>query len=246
MCGLRVDGGTQQRRGARDDGLQLVGLVELKVSSEAEAVAQRCGQQARSRRGADDGERRQGQRDRGGAGALTHDDINAEVLHRQVQHFLGSARETVDLVDEEDVPLLETRQNRGEVAGVLDCRAGRQTQRRPHLRRDDHRERRLTQSGRAGEQNVVRAGRAHARGVKHELQLASHDALTDELRELLGAQGGLCRALELARVGGDDAHRIDVETGIHLISHVRLPASREQRGACRRRRARCPPASRWP
>ena len=216
------------------------------MSRETEAVTQRCGKQAGSRRRSDDGEGRECQRDRRRAGALTHDDVDAEVLHGEVQHFLGSAREAVDLVDEEDVALLKARQNRGEVASVLDRGTRRQAQRRSHLGRDDHRKRRLTKSGRACEENMIGAGRTHARGVEHELQLASHDALADELRELLRAQRGLCGTLELPGIGGDDAHRINVETGIHLISHVRLPASRGQHAACRRRQAHCPPASRWP
>ena len=86
---------------------------------------------------------------------------------------------------------------------------------------------------------MIGARRAHARGVEDELQLAAHDALAHELRQFLRAQRGLGSALKLPGVGSDDAHRIDVEPRIHLISHVRLPASREQRAACRKHRVRC-------
>ncbi len=48
---------------------------------------------------------------------------------------------------------------------------------------------------------MVGAGRAHPRGVEDELQLASHDALAHELRELLGAQRGLSCPLEFPGVG---------------------------------------------
>ena len=216
------------------------------MGRKTEAIAQRGRKQTGSRRGADDGERRQSQWNRGRARALAHDDVDAEILHRQVQHFLGGSREAVDLVDEEDVALLEAGENRGKVASVLDRGPRSQSQGCSHLGRDDHCQRRLAESRRARKQDVVGAGRAHARGVEHELQLASHDTLADELRELLGAQRGLGCPLEFAGVGGDDAHRVDVETGIHLISHVRLPALRGRHAACRRHRARCPQASRWP
>ena len=139
---------------------------------------------------------------------------------------------------------MEAGKNRGKVTSVLDRGAGGQSQGRSHLRGDDHCQRRLAESRRARKQDVVGAGRTHPRGVEDELQLASNDALTHELRELLGAQRGLGCPLEFAGVGGDDAHRIDVETGIHLISHVRLPASRGRRAACRMRQDHYPRVSR--
>ena len=185
--GLRVDGRAQQRGGTGDHRLQFIGLVELEVGREAEAVAQRGRQQAGSRRRAHDRKGRKGERDRRRAGPLAHDDVDTEVLHGEVEHFLGGSREAVDLVDEEDVALLEAGENRGEVTSVLDRGAGRQSQGRSHLGGDDHCQRRLAESRRARKQDVVGAGRAHARSVKHELQLASHDALAHKLRELLGA-----------------------------------------------------------
>ena len=92
---------------------------------EAEAVAQRGRQQARAGGGADQGERRQFQGDGGGAGALADDDVDAEVLHRHVEHLLGGPGHAVDLVEEEDLALLEGGEDRGEVAGVLDGGAAR-------------------------------------------------------------------------------------------------------------------------
>ena len=53
--------------GAVHDQVELVGLVELQVGGEAEPVAQRAGQQPGAGGGADQGERRDLQRDRGGA-----------------------------------------------------------------------------------------------------------------------------------------------------------------------------------
>ena len=216
------------------------------MGGEAEAVTQRRRKEAGSSRRAHDRERGKCQRNRCRTGSLAHDDVDAEVLHGEVEHFLRGAREAVNLVDEEDVALLETGQDRREITRVLDRGTGRQAQGCAHLRSDNHRERRLAESRRAREKNMIGARRTHARCVEYELQLTTHDALADELRQLLRAQRSLGGPLKLPGVGSDDTHRLDVETRIHLISHVRLPASREQHAAYRRRQARCPRASRWP
>ena len=157
------------------------------MRGEAETVAQRGRQQAGSCGRSDDRERRERQGDRGRAGSLADDHIDAKVLHREVEHFLGRARQAVDLVNKEDVAFLQARQDSGQVARMLDGGAGGQTQRRPHLGGDDHGERRLAQTGRACEQDMIGGGRTHAGGVEDQLELASHDALTHELGELLGS-----------------------------------------------------------
>ena len=156
--GLRIDGRSEQRSGTGHDGLKLVGLVELKVGRKAKAVTQRGGQQARARCRTDDREGRERQRNRRRAGALTNDDIDAEIFHREVEHFLGCAREAVDLIDEQDVAFLEARQDRRQVARMLDRRSGGQAQRGSHFGGDDHGERRFAQPRRARKQDMVGAG----------------------------------------------------------------------------------------
>ena len=167
--GARVDGRAEQGGRARDDRLEFVGLVELQVRGEAEAVAQRGGQQAGARGRTHDRERRQRQGDGGRAGALTDDDVDAEVLHREIEHLLGGAREAVNLVDEEDVAFLQARQDRGQVPRVLDRGTRGQAQGGSHLCGDNHGEGRLAQARRAGEQDVVGCGGAHAGGVEDQL-----------------------------------------------------------------------------
>ena len=123
----------EQAGGAVHDQVELGGLVELEVGGEAEPVAQRPGQQAGAGGGADEGERRDLERDGGGARALADDDVDPEVLHRHVEHLLGRPGHAVDLVDEEDVAVVHAREDRGEVAGVGDRRAAGQPQRGAHL-----------------------------------------------------------------------------------------------------------------
>ena len=52
--------------------------------------------------------------------ALADDDVEEEVLHRRIEHLLDLVVEAVDLVDEEDVALLEVREDGGEVARAGD------------------------------------------------------------------------------------------------------------------------------
>ena len=100
------------------------GAVELQALDDAEAVAQRRGQQAGAGGRADQGEGRQVELDRARRRALADHDVDLEVLHRRVQHFLDHRREAVDLVDEQHVVRLQVGQQRGQVAGLLDHRAG--------------------------------------------------------------------------------------------------------------------------
>lgn len=200
---LGVDLHVEEVRGAVDDALQLGRLVELHVRREAEAAAQRRGQQARAGGGADEGERGQLQRNGRGAGALADDDVDPVVLHRHVQHFFGGAGHAVDLVEEEDLALLEGGEDRGQVAGVLDGRAAGDPDGGAHLGRDDHGERGLAEAWRSGEQDVVGGGATRACRPEDQVELFADLLLADELAQVLGAQGGLDR---LVLAVGDRAH----------------------------------------
>ena len=134
---------------------------------------------------------RQFEGDGGGAGALADDDVDAEVLHRHVEHLLGGPGHAVDLVEEEDLALLEGGQDRGQVARVLDGRAAGDADGGVHLGRDDHREGGLAEAGGTGEQHVVGGGTPRAGGAQHEVELLADLLLADELVQVLGAQGGL-------------------------------------------------------
>ena len=72
-----------------DDHLQLRRLVEVQVGGEPEPVPQRRGQQPGPGGRADQGERRDLQRDRGRARSLADHHVDPEVLHGQVEHLLG-------------------------------------------------------------------------------------------------------------------------------------------------------------
>ena len=180
--------------------LQVGGLVELHVRGEPEPVAQRPGERTRPGGGPDQRERGDVERDRRGARPLPDDDVDAEVLHREVEHLLGGPGDAVDLVDEQHVAGREVGQHRGEVARPLEGRAAGEPDLRAELGGDDQREAGLAQPRRPGEQHVVGRVAAAARALQHERQLLAHPGLPDELGEVARPQAGL--DLQLLRLGG--------------------------------------------
>ncbi len=120
----------------------------------------------------------------------------------------------MDLVDEEDITLVDAREDRGQVAGVLDRRTARDAKRCRHLVGDDHRDRRLAESGRAGEEHVVGRPVAGLGGVEHQGELLAHALLADQLLERFGTQG--CFEGALLRTGvGDESLELEVCVVIH-------------------------------
>ena len=119
------------------------------------------------------------------------------------RYSISSARprHPVDLVDEQHLAGHQARQQGGQIAGVLDGGAARHAQRPVALVGDDHRERRLAESRRTGEQDVVGRAVLHRGRVEQQLQLPAHLHLADELRERARSQRTLERELGL-RLGG--------------------------------------------
>ncbi len=105
------------------DGLEVLGLVEVEAGDEAEAVAQRTGDQPGAGGGADEGEAGDVDADGAGGRALAQHDVDHEVLHGRVQHFLDGTRQAVDLVDEEHVALGQLAEDGGQVTGPLQGRS---------------------------------------------------------------------------------------------------------------------------
>ena len=137
------------------DARQLFRVVELEARDDAEAVAQRIGQHAGARGGADQRERRQVELHAARRRAFADHDVDLEVLERRIEDFLDDRRQPVDLVDEQHVARLEVGQQRREVARALEHRARRLAQVDAQLVRDDVRQRRLAEARRPEQQHVV-------------------------------------------------------------------------------------------
>ena len=89
---LVVERHAEDARGAVEDRDEVVGLVVVEPGDEAEAVAQRPGDQPGARGGADQREARELEPDRARRGALPDHDVELEVLHRGVEHLFHRAR----------------------------------------------------------------------------------------------------------------------------------------------------------
>ena len=100
-----------------------------------------------------------------------------------IEHLLDRARETMDLVDEEHVAVVEVGEDRREVAGAFERGTARDAQADVELGGDDARQRGLAEPGRAGEQDVVDRLPAAARGAEHDLEVLLQPRLADELVE---------------------------------------------------------------
>ena len=107
---------------AVQDVLQCDGVVKIELRSETEAVTQRPRQETGTRGRPNQREARNFQRDRGRSRPFADNNIDPEVLHRDIEHFLGWAGHSVDLIEEEDLSFDKPGQNRGQVAGMLNGR----------------------------------------------------------------------------------------------------------------------------
>src|SRR5690606_36949229 len=93
--------------------------------------------------------------------------------------------EPADLVDEKDVALLEIGEEGGEVAGLGDHRAGGGAEIDAELARDDLRERRLAEAGRADEEDMVERLGAVPCGLDEDGKIGARLRLAEEIGEHL-------------------------------------------------------------
>jgi hypothetical protein len=98
----------------------------------------------------------------------------------------------------------EVREDRGEVARLLDARARRRADGHAELVGDDVGERRLAEAGRAVEQHVVERLAALRRGLDRDLQVLAHAVLPDVVVERARPQPGLVLRVVVDARGGDE------------------------------------------
>ncbi len=194
----------EHARAARDDLFQFFLGVEIQPHRNAETVAQRIGQQAGARGGADQREFRQFDLDRARRRSLADDEVELEILHRRIEHFLDRRAEAMDFVDEQHVALFEIGQQRREIAGLGDHGTGGGAKADAEFARDDLRQRGLAEARRADEQHVVERLVALARGLDEDRKVGARLLLADEFGQQLRAQRGVADIV-VRRSGGDDA-----------------------------------------
>ncbi len=112
----------------------------------------------------------------------------------------------MDFVDEQDVVRLQIGQKRGEIAGALDHRPRGGAEPDPELARDDLRQGRLAEPGRAEKQHMVERLAPALRRRDEDAQIVAQLALADEFVEDERPNRGLGRVL-LVLFGGDHPRR---------------------------------------
>ena len=165
--------------------------VELQPLHDAEAIAQRRGQQTRARGRAHQRERLQRQLDGARRRAFADHDVELEILHRRIQHFFDHRREPMDLVDEQHVARLQVGQQRGEIAGPFEHRPRGLAQVHAQLAREDVGQRGLAESRRAEDQRVIQRLTALHRRLHEDLQLRLDLLLADIVGQLLRPDGAI-------------------------------------------------------
>ena len=171
----------EHARAAVDDQLELRLGVEIQPHRNAEAVAQRIGEQPRARGRADQRELRQIDLHRARRRPLADDEVELEILHRRIEHLLDRRIEPVDLVDEQHVALFEIGEQRREIAGLGDHRPGGGAEVDAKLARDDLRQRGLAEARRADEQHVIERFVARPRRLDEHRKVGARLLLADEL-----------------------------------------------------------------
>ena len=182
------DADAEHAGAAIDDLLQFLLGIEIEPHRNAEAVAQRIGQQASASCRADQREWRQIDLHRTRRGTFADDEIELEILHRRIEDFLDRRIEPVNLVDEQHVARLEIGEQCRKVAGLRDHRPGCGAEVHAQFARDDLRQRGLAEARRADEQHVIERFLARARRLDEHRQISARLFLANEFRQPLRTQ----------------------------------------------------------
>ena len=204
----------QDARAPHHDPGQLLRIVELQALHDAEAVAQRRGQQARAGGGADQRERRQVELDGTGARSLADHEIELRVLHGGIENLLHHRAQAMDFVDEQHVARLEIGQEGGQVARPLEHRTRGLAQVDLELVRDDVRQGGLAEARRPEDQHVIQRLAPHPRRLDRDPQELDDLRLSHVIGHAFRSHRALDGLLVAAGGRGDDPIRFDAHARI--------------------------------
>ena len=210
---VRLQTQFQYRRAADDDALEIRHAVELEPLDDAESITQRRSQQSGASRRTDQRERRQIQLDGAGPGALADHQIELVILQCRIQHLLDDRTQAMNFVDEQHVARLQVREQSGQIAGLLEDRAGSLTQIDVQFVGDDVCERRLAEAGRSEDQDVIQRLAAIARRLDENAHLRFYLGLADVLGQRSRAYGTIDDLVVAPARSRDDAILFDSHWG---------------------------------
>src|SRR5579862_3444030 len=185
---IRGHADAEHARATIDDLLELRLGIKVEPDRNAEAVTQRIGEEAGARRRADECELGEVDLHRARRRSRADNEIELKILHRRIKDFLDRRIETVNLVDEQYVAILEIGQERREIAGLGDHRTGRATEIDAELARQNLRQSGLAETRRTDEQHVIERFTPPARRFDEYAEIFSRLFLADEFRKALRPQ----------------------------------------------------------
>ncbi len=127
------------------------------------------------------------------------------VFEGRIEDLLDLGVQSVDLVHEENLAVVEGGQEGGQVAGALDDRPRRGFDGDLQLGRDHMGQARLPHPGRAEEEDVVEGFATGLRGLDGDPQVLDHVGLADVIVESPGTKGKVEAGVVLAGAAGDDS-----------------------------------------
>ena len=105
------------------------------------------------------------------AGASAHQNIDAEILQRGVEHLFHVGEEAVNLVDEKHLASADIAENAGKVELLLEHRTGGGGELHFELFTDDGGKGGLAEPGRPVEEHVVHGFATQARGLNGDAEV---------------------------------------------------------------------------
>ena len=175
--------------GAADDGGEILDGVVVEAVGDAEAGAERGAEKARAGGGTDQRKAGKIEADGAGGGALIDDDIDPKIFDGGIEVLFDHFGEAVDFVDEENVALLQSGEETGEVTCFFDGGTGGGADGGVHFGSKNVSERGFAEAGGAAEEEVIEGLRAGASGIKEDAESVLEFGLAGEVGQSGGAKG---------------------------------------------------------
>jgi len=158
---------------------KITDFVEVELHHVSESVTQGIGEWWEASGGTNEGKSRDIHLDTRRTRPWSDHDIDLEVFHRRVEYLLDLRFQSMDLVDEENFSFSQTREKRDDICLFLDRRSTRRLDTRPHLMCDDGGYRRLPESGRSIEEDMLKGILPDLRTLDCDLEMIFHRRLSD-------------------------------------------------------------------
>ena len=193
--GIVLDGYGKDVRRTFHDARKHLGVIILQMQVDAETGTEGSGKQTAARSGTHQREGIQVELYAACRRAFVYHDVYPVVLHGGIKILLHYGTEPVDFVDEEHVVRLQRSQDTGQIARLVQYRAGRDLETHAQFVGYDVAQRGLPQSRRTVQQSMVEGLAPVLGSLDENFQVFHHLQLSAEIPELERTQGILELAL---------------------------------------------------